>query len=734
MNYNDVLDYTGKNDNFINNQEYSEEYKELGKKWSQLPMYADKKKVKEFFELLESKQVILLVSGTGSGKTVLVPKFVLKYFIHNKITGKIAVTNPKSLTTKYNAEYGAKTLDIELGQEVGYKYKGAPKEANSDNTKLLYATDGIILATILSNDPLLKDYNCVIIDEAHERGIQIDLLLKLLKEVVNQRKDFKLIIMSATINSKVFKDYYNIKGLKYGELEVTGESNFKIHQHWANAKDKISRSNYVNFAVERCIKIIESEEPGDIIVFVAITSDAVRGCDMLRKLCPEQLKMKDKSVSKKLCDETFCIEVYSKMKAENKELAVHKDLYKKGKYTRKVIFATNVAESSITFDGLVFVIDSGYELANFYNYKDNSYVISKMLTSQAQVKQRIGRAGRTQKGVSYHLYTEEDFKKMNKYPQPNISVTDLTDFILSFLKYSENIKLMLDVVQDLITVPNIKQVTSALYKLHFMKAIKVVTPKNELLSVENVKWKNMISYDQLSNYLNGTITRVGINLLHFKSSPVISAYTILLAKYMDCVDEIVTLMGIIEICESKIDSLFYSRKDQKGEMIRHFSKYSIPGSDHLTILNIYQECFLKNETLYLNLKLFSQIKDRIYQLKGNAERIAETEFDKYINIKTKPYENIIDNILFILGYSHYFNLIKKDKTNYKTLFYLENSEANIEFSDFVSPIASNIASDYAICQDLSNAFGNPSFKCVTQIPQQIINNLNKEDLPFINKI
>ena len=153
----DILDSKGKKKNFLNKNKYSDEYKTLGKFWSKLPLYEDDNKAKEFFKLLDEKQVILLVSGTGSGKTVLVPKFVLKYIVSKKLEGKIAITNPKILTTKNNAIYGASTLDVKLGEEVGYKYKGAPSNSISDKTRLLYITDGLILATILSGDKLLKD-------------------------------------------------------------------------------------------------------------------------------------------------------------------------------------------------------------------------------------------------------------------------------------------------------------------------------------------------------------------------------------------------------------------------------------------------------------------------------------------------------------------------------------------------------------------------------------------------
>jgi HrpA-like RNA helicase len=746
---NDILDTVGKNNNFINDTKFSEEYKELAKKWSKLPLYTDKDKIKEFFNLLENKQVILLVSGTGSGKTVLVPKFVMKYIYDKGMSGKIAVTNPKILTTKYNAEYGAKTLDIKLGDEVGYKYKGS--EMVSPKTRLIYVTDGLILATILNGDILLKDYDCVIIDEAHERHLQIDILLKMLKEVIYKRPEFRLIIMSATINSQVFRDYFKSNSkdkIEYGEIEVSGQSNYDITQHFLGAKEKINRSNYVQFAVERCIKIIESEKPGDIIVFIATTNDAITGCELLKSSCPTKLHKPD------ICNGTFCVEVYSKMRPANKELAVDKDLYKKNtKFNRKVIFATNVAESSITFDGLVYVIDSGYELANYYDVKENSNVITKAYTSQAQIKQRIGRAGRTQPGISYHLYSSmKDFKN---FPEPNISVSDLTDFILSFIKYSKTIKNMIDIVKDLITVPSIIQVTSALQKLHFLNCIKIVNPKNKLLTNDKIPWDIFNSFDQISSYLNGSDTKIGYNVLKFRSATIPVALGIMMSKYMNCFDEMIKIMAIIDISEGKIDNLFKFTKKQLPELVSYFNKYGVNGSDHLTILNIYNSFDQSNEKTessdldtessvtessvtssatkkikFIDEKQFNMIKSRIKELKGYSKRINEESYkymkDKYKIVNREPYDNLNDNILYCLAKSHHHNLLRQIRGEiYTSIYFLNNSEANILYSAVTPSKNQSNQSKYCICNSLNNLFGKKNFNCISIIPTNIIKDIEK---------
>lgn len=322
-NYDDILDSQTNNMNWLNDKPYSDTYKDLAKKWSKLPIYTDKENIINLFNLLDTKQVILIKSGTGSGKTVIIPKLILKYMFLKNIPGKIAITNPKILSTVSNAEYGAKTLDVNLGEEVGYKYKGASKKYISNSTKLIYLTDGLLLSIIANTDKYLKDYVGIIIDEAHERHIQIDLLLKLLKEIILYRKDFKLIIMSATINAKVFRNYFNIKKIKYGELEIYGTSNLPIEQIWA--KKNITSKNYLSTSIKICNEILDKalNNNNDIIIFVPTQKDTINGCELIS------------NTNKNL----FCVEVFSNMSNENKELAISKDLYKKSGYNIKVIFA-----------------------------------------------------------------------------------------------------------------------------------------------------------------------------------------------------------------------------------------------------------------------------------------------------------------------------------------------------------------------------------------------------------
>ena len=593
-NINDILDSKGKNNNFLTNKPYSTQYIEMAKKWSELPLYNTKEAVSDFFNLLHTKQVILLVSGTGSGKTVIVPKFVLKYFRTMNIKGKIAVTNPKILTTIYNAEYGAKTLDVDIGTVVGYRFKGSPDEAYSDQSQLLYITDGLLLARILAGDKLLEEYNAIIIDEAHERHIQIDLLLKFLKEVIYHRPDFKVIIMSATISAEVFREYFNIPDIEYGEIEISGKSNYDIKQNWMD-NNIVHKNNYLPFAVKKCVEIMNKKESGDIIVFVPMTNDASMGCTLLKTECPKLITKDIKSD----CDSVFCVQVYAKMKEEDKEMAVSKDLYKKdGKYKRKVIFATNVAESSITFDGLVYVVDSGFEIRSYFEPMENIFILDKLYTSQAQIKQRIGRAGRTQPGVSYHLYTKTMYDTFHKYPEPNISTIDITEYIMAFIKYGKTIKNTITIINDLLTIPSIKQIVCTLYKLSFYKCLKLVKPFNntdeklEKIEMKDVSWLGIKSIDSINNMMNGTLTTIGSIILKFKSCSVANGMAIILSHYMKCMDMIIKIVAILEVIEGNIDTLFIFDRKNPGEFLNEFKKYGVHNSDHMTALNIYNKYYL----------------------------------------------------------------------------------------------------------------------------------------------
>ena len=720
-NIKDILNSSGKGNNFLNDEKYSPEYKELANKWSKLPLYTENTKILEFFKLIYKNQVVLIVSGNVSGKTVLIPKFLLRYFMaiaeeeKSEDTYRIAVTNPKIITTVNNAEYSAKTLDVKLGEEVGYGYASAPENSYGEKTKLLYLTDGLLSSTILSGDKYLSQYRGVVIDEAHERQINIDILLGLLKEILLNRPEFKLIVMSATIETKIFKDYFTKDKIKYAEMEIAGQPNFPIANNWLDPAIQVNDRNYMDKAVDFCFKILDKTETGDIIVFVPGVNDALKGCKLLKEQCPNKLTIK-----RDTCSSIFCIEVFGKMDDESKKLAIDKDLYKVKNFKRKVIFATNVAESSITFDGLVYVVDTGLEFHSFYDPETNTQCIKRQHTTQAQIKQRIGRTGRTTNGIAYYMYNEKQFKQFNKYPEPGVLLSDLTDNVLSIVNYAKTVKNVIIILEGLITPPHIQQVVQALYKLTFLDAIKVIDDKDALYDINNInndkikKWKDLDS-------MNGAITTVGIQLLKFKQTSVLSGYAILASHFMNCAPEIITIMAIIDETNGQLYSLFKYQNYEENKVKEHFKVSLVNGSDHLSMLYIYNDFFKKNNMLYLNADVWTKIEKRIGDLQDvysniDPERFAQIK-EKYIRISIEPFKKQIDNIYYILGLSHFFNLLKKVGNEYESQHFLTNSTANGEFCKLITN--SNL-SEYAICHGLSDGFGRKGFKCITHLSPEIM--------------
>lgn len=696
---NDVLDSQCKKKNFINNKKYSDEYKKNVSKWANLPMYLDKVFIKKFFNLIHKNNVILLKSSTGTGKTVLIPKYVYKYFKSTKNKLKIAVTNPKTLITKNNADFSALLADVKLGQEIGYKYKGSPEEASCDDTQLIFMTDGT-LSSMITHDHLLKQYGCIIIDEAHERNPNIDILILQLREIVLERhNDFKIIIMSATINSEIFEQYFKIEGIKYGDIEKSLNTNYDIKQIFMNNV----KGNYVDNAVDKCLDIIEHDDnKGDIIVFVATSKEAIKGCDMIKVKCPNIVKIEE-------CNKLYCVSFYSKMKHENKILATDKNKYKENGFTRKIIFATNLAESSITFDGIVYVIDSGYELKNFYNANTDTNVIVKQYTSQAQILQRIGRSGRTQPGIAYHLYNKPTFNTLKKYPDPEILVIDITEYFLRFMVQYKTISKTIEFINKLITIPHIEQSISAIYKLNFFNCIKLVKLDDTHINYNNIEWKLISNYKLLSN-INGAVTSVGYNILKFKSISLLSSYTILISHYLKCVDDIIIIIAILEHTSGNLDRLF--KIFDRNELIKYFSDDAVEDSDHLTILNVYKNKYMKNNKTFLNMKEFDEIKKSISSLHNQFNKISNDDFykinEKYKIITEFKFDN---NILACIKYGHYYNLLKKENDKvYSTINHHNNISATLKFSP-ITPLSKQ-NKEYVFYSSI-DALGKKNFLGIT---------------------
>jgi HrpA-like RNA helicase len=564
-----ILDPDGININPLNNKKYSEEYKILAKKWSQFPAYKNAEKT---IENIKNNNVISIISGTGSGKTVLIPKFTLHAFNYKS---KIAIILPKQILTENSAEFAATTLDVDFGVEVGYKHRSS-KKYDKEKTKLLYTTDGTLVAMLLSN-PMLEDFDAVIIDEAHERRTSTDFLLYLLKQTCIKRPNFKLIIMSATIDETIFSNYF--KELKYISMNISGKTNYPITHVYS--KINVGKNDYIQEGIKRIEEILKTTQDGDILFFVPNINETFNACKQISN------------------NENFCVETFSGMSKKNEELAIDKDLYKEktGK-KRKIVVATSVAESSLTIDGIKYIIDSGYENYSYYDPDLNSKVIEKKFATQAQIKQRCGRTGRTGYGICYHLYTANTFDKLEHYPKPSIQTSDIHNECLSLLRW-ENIR----------NFDNLEKIL-----LEFIEP-----PKKEY--IKNAREK-LLSLNLIDN--NGMITKLGEYLSEFNEEPE-QVICFLSGWLLDCCKEILIIFIMIEILKYNIDELFYfnkSESDKEKMEIYATAKKSLfqKNSDHYSLLKIFKK-YKKMEKSQKNLDSWL---DKHYLKKNIFEKV-----DKY---------------------------------------------------------------------------------------------------------
>lgn len=411
---------------YVDAKSFPNTYAGYAKLWSTYPVY---EKRYEFIEEIKKNQVTLVISGTGSGKTVLTPKFALHALDYK---GKIAVTIPRTGITRDAAEFAAKTLDVPLGKQVGYKFRGSDPKMAGKNPNLLYTTDGSLVARATGDDPLLEEFNCIIVDEAHERSVNIDFLLLILKEIVKKRKDFKVIIMSATINANLFKNYFSEKEISFNVLDAGEATTHEITDIYA--KDDFPESqkrNYLQYVVEKVFEILSETDSGDILAFVLGDGDAKIAC--------QDLRMKMKNIPKNKDVQLFCADLSAKTPDGDRNVIVKEALYKElgenngGPFNRRVIFGSNAVESSITIDGLEYVVDCGFEYTDCYDPSQMVRYLTQKYITKAQVRQRRGRVGRSRPGTCYYLYSEKQYNTFKDYPLPAILKSDLSsDFLRMF--------------------------------------------------------------------------------------------------------------------------------------------------------------------------------------------------------------------------------------------------------------------------------------------------------------
>lgn len=448
----DPLNSLGAGTNPLTRRAYSDGFRETASKWSQLPLYTDATILNDVRRAIERSSLTVIVAGTSSGKTVIVPRLALydpRIFWSD---ATVVVTNPKSSITERNASYAAQCADVELGREVGYAFRGAPATSRSSATRLLFATDGYVAAQVRSGDAAdaFRNYACIIIDEAHERTVPIDHLFAAIKRRLTgpagASSRLRVVVMSATMDPTEFVDYFGIPD-RTTVVSVPGAaSRFPVRQVFL--KDPVAKEDYVGAALD----VACQEDVGDALVFVPTSRDAERGCKLAtaddpcgggvggaqRRIAVVAAAEEDVAVeggkkkkTRAAAGEGFeCATLYSRLPKAMRDAAA--DPTEPGQ-PQKLVFATNIAESSLTISTLDTVIDSGLELTKTFLPRRHSFVIEQHHATRSQITQRQGRVGRTSPGTCYHLYTEALYRSLPLYPTPAIRRNDLIDEIVDMM-------------------------------------------------------------------------------------------------------------------------------------------------------------------------------------------------------------------------------------------------------------------------------------------------------------
>ena len=357
----------------------------------------------EITNAIKNNQIVIICGETGSGKTTQLPKMCLDAGLG--ICGMIGHTQPRRIAARSVAARIAEELKTEPGQVVGFKIRFA--DTLNKNSLIKLMTDGVLLSEI-HHDPYLNQYDCIIVDEAHERSLNIDFLLGYLKRLSIKRHDLKIIITSATIDPQRFSTHFNnapiieVSGrtfpvdVEYRSTEINGHKSIDIQSAIADCVDEISRLN-------------RQQTPGDILVFLSGERDIRETADFLNR---QNLR------------NTEILPLLARLSVSEQNRIFNRSS------KQRIILSTNVAETSLTVPGIKYVIDTGLARISRYSWRSKIQRLPIERISQASANQRKGRCGRISAGICYRLYSEDDFLLRDEFTQPEIQRTNLAAVIL----------------------------------------------------------------------------------------------------------------------------------------------------------------------------------------------------------------------------------------------------------------------------------------------------------------
>jgi len=495
--------------------------KPLKEQRESLPIYRLKS---ELCKAIAQNQVLVVIGETGSGKTTQMTQYMAEMGYTK--AGIIGCTQPRRVAAMSVAKRVAEEYGCALGQEVGYTIRF--EDCTSPATKLKYMTDGMLMREYLADNSLSR-YVAMMLDEAHERTIHTDVLFGLLKNLLREREDFKLIVTSATLDAEKFSKYF----FDCPIFTIPGRT-FPVEILYC----KEPEPDYLEAAMITVMQIHLSEPAGDVLVFLTGQEEI--------DTCAEILFGRMKALGD-LAPELIILPVYGALPSE-----MQSRIFEPAPPgSRKCIIATNIAEASLTIDGIYYVVDPGFCKQNVFNAKlgMDSLIVSPI--SVASARQRAGRAGRTGPGKCYRLYTEAAYAtEMMASSVPEIQRTNLANVVLQLKAMGINDLLGFDFMDP----PPVQTLIGAMESLYAQGAL-----------------------DE-----EGLLTRLGRKMAEFPLEPALSKMLIV-SNDLGCSDEILTIVAMLSV-----ENPFYRPKDKAAQADMKKAKFNHVDGDHLTLLNIYQ--------------------------------------------------------------------------------------------------------------------------------------------------
>lgn len=566
-----------------------------------LPVY---KYRSQLLEAIREHNVLIIVGETGSGKTTQLPQYLFEdgYTVNGM---KVACTQPRRVAAMSVAARVADEMGVRLGQEVGYSIRF--EDNTSEKTVVKYMTDGMLLREFMT-DPELSGYSALMIDEAHERTLSTDILFGLVKDISKYRPGLKLLISSATMNAEKFSDFFDGAPI----FNIPGRR-FPVDIHYT----KQPEANYLHAATTTVFQIHTSQGPGDILVFLT-------GQDEIETMA-ENLNATCQKLGSRIKEMIVC-PIYANLPSDMQQ----KIFEPTPKGARKVVLATNIAETSLTIDGIVYVIDAGFVKENVYNPSTGMESLVVVPCSRASADQRAGRAGRVGPGKCFRLYTKwAYFHELPANPTPEILRSNLASVVLLLLSLGIN-----DLINfDFMDPPASETLIKSLELLYALGAL-------------NSK---------------GQLTLIGRQMAEFPTNPML-AKVVLSSGEFNCTDEILTIVSMLD--ESA--ALFYRPKEKKmlADSARDSFKQS---SDHLTLLEIFNRWAESDYSLQWCRDNFIQHKTlaRARNVRDQLERLCdrlETLIKSKGNEAEKDPQKLTLNIEKAIASGYFPNAARLSKT------------------------------------------------------------------------